>query len=160
MTTLNCCLNSAKSYKYPIYLIRKVQEIRLQAPCHDYKYHTQTEKEQRMYTWLKITHFLKRFRWVSALLCLFFDMNLGTYLQSASEHTDHQHGHRQVISKHIPPRLQHPEGRLLLRELPELCHRNHVSEKREVTGEFIYLYTQHTALTTAFENSAPTCCIQ
>lgn len=32
LTILNCCLNSAKSYKYPIYLIRKVQEIRLQAP--------------------------------------------------------------------------------------------------------------------------------
>ena len=59
-----------------------------------------------------------------------------TYLQSASEHTDHQHGHGQVIGKHIPPWLQHPEGRLLLRELPELCHRNHVSEKREVTGDF------------------------
>ena len=83
-----------------------------------------------------------------------------TYLQSASEHTNHQHGHGQVIGKHIPPWLQHPEGRLLLRELSELCHRNHVSEKREVTGEFIYLYTQHTALFTAFENSAPTCRIQ
>lgn len=37
-----------------------------------------------------------------------------TYLQSTSEHSDHQHGHREVIREHIPPWLQHPEGRLLL----------------------------------------------
>ena len=51
-------------------------------------------------------------------------------------------------------------GTLKLALKAGITHRNHVSEKREVTGEFIYLYTQHTALFTAFENSAPTCRIQ
>ena len=97
------------------------------------------------------TLFFKRFQRLGVLPWLCSDVSPGTYLQSAPEHTDHQHGHGQVVGKYIPPWLQNPEGRLLLRELPELRHRNHVSEKREITGELIYLYAQPTALLTTFE---------
>lgn len=48
-----------------------------------------------------------------------------TDLKSASKDTNHEHDYRQIVSKHIPPRLQDSERWLLFRELPEFHHRNH-----------------------------------
>lgn len=48
-----------------------------------------------------------------------------TDLKGAAEDTNHEHDDRQIVGEHIPPRLQHSECWLLLRELPEFHHRNH-----------------------------------
>lgn len=61
------------------------------------------------------------------------------YLQRAPEHSDHQHGHREIVGEHIPPGLQHPERRLLLRELPELRHRNHPPAKQQAQLSLLQL---------------------
>ena len=51
------------------------------------------------------------------------------YLEGAAEDPDHEHGYGEVLGQHVPPRFEHLEGRLLLRKLLELRHRNHPSYK-------------------------------
>lgn len=64
------------------------------------------------------------------MLFLLFSVDMSqrgfvTDLKSASKDTNHEHDYRQIVSKHIPPRLQDSERWLLFRELPEFHHRNH-----------------------------------
>lgn len=49
------------------------------------------------------------------------------HLERAAEDPNHEHSHGEVLGQHIPPGFEQLEGRLRLRELLELCHRNHLA---------------------------------